>query len=316
MIGRVVEIATDGCHLERQHGSLVISKKGVEQDRIPLDDIGVLLCNSRSATYTNGLMVELAKRGAATVLCGKNYLPSAWIWPIEGHHIQAKRMRAQIAASGPLRKRLWQAAVRAKIAHQKSALDVLGKPSDGFGELARKVRSGDPTNVESQAARKYWPLIFGKEFRRQRYGSWPNPALNYGYTLLRATVARAIVSAGLHPSIGIHHSNRGNSFCLADDLMEPYRPWVDCSVTRLMAAGHTDLTPDSKRVLAQTLVLDMETARGTTPLQTCVHRTAQSLASAYETGRPSFDFPSGIVPSSLVDVTSASETEETQEPAC
>jgi CRISPR-associated protein Cas1 len=294
MIARVIEIATEGCHLARYHGSLVISKNGEEQGRVPLDDIGVLLCTARDVTYSNTLLVELARRGAATVLCGNNYLPSAWIWPVEGHHVQAMNMRFQIDAPKPLKKRLWQNVVRAKIARQKSALEVLSKPSEGFDELVRKVRSGDPTNVESQAARKYWPLVFGPEFRRKRYGSWPNSALNYGYTVLRATVARAIASAGLHPSIGIHHSNRGNPFCLSDDLLEPYRPLVDCSVARLIAEGHTELAPESKRLLAQILVLDMDTDQGTTPLQTCVHRTAQSLAKAYITGNPSVSFPQGM----------------------
>lgn len=291
MIGRVIEIATEGCQLTRDRGSMVVLKDGTEQGRIPLDDIGVLLCNARATTYSNGLMVELARRGVAAVLCGENYLPVAWLWPVEGHHVQAMRMRFQLEASKPLQKRLWQAVVQAKIMRQKAALEMLQRPVDGFDDLARKVRSGDPDNVEAQAARKYWPLLFGKTFRRERFGQWPNPALNYGYTVLRAAVARAVVSAGLHPSVGIHHSNRGDSFCLADDLMEPYRPVVDCAVARLMTDGHSELKPETKRALAGTLVMDMETDEGTTPLQTCIERTALSLATAYETGEASLTFP-------------------------
>jgi len=217
----------------------------------------------------------------------------AWLWPVEGHHIQALRMRQQLDASLPLQKRLWQSVVREKVLRQKAALEALQRPSDGFDELARKVRSGDPDNVEAQAARKYWPLLFGKAFRRERHGAWPNPALNYGYTVLRAAVARAVVSAGLHPSVGIHHSNRGDSFCLADDLMEPYRPLVDYEAARLTTEGHTELKPETKRALAEILAMDMETDEGTTPLQTCMERTALSLAQAYETGVPSLKFPRG-----------------------
>ena len=297
MIGRVIEIGSEGCQLERERGSMVVIKDGAEQGRIPLDDIGVLLCNARSITYSNSLLTELARRGVAVVLCGDNYLPAAWLWPVEGHHVQAMRMRFQLEAQKPLQKRLWQAVVREKVTRQKAALQTLQKLPAGspvgadFDDMARRVRSGDPDNIEAQAARKYWPLLFGKKFRRERSGSGPNPLLNYGYTVLRAAVARAVVSAGLHPSLGMHHSNRGDSFCLADDLMEPYRPIVDCAVARLVTEGHAEIKPETKRALAGILVMDMETDEGTTPLQTCIERTASSLARAYETGVAALTFP-------------------------
>ena len=157
------------------------------------------------------------------MLCGSDYLPTAWLWPVDGHHVQALRMRCQLGASRPLCKRLWQVVVKAKISQQKNVLDLLQFCDGGLGSLARRVKSGDPDNVEAQAARRYWPLLFGKEFRRERYGPFPNPFLNYGYTVLRAAMARAVVSAGLHPSLGIHHHNRANPMCLVDDLMEPFR---------------------------------------------------------------------------------------------
>jgi CRISPR-associated protein Cas1 len=200
-------------------------------------------------------------------------------------------MRQQLAASQPLRKRLWQALVRAKISQQEHALAFYGMPSAGLAGLARRVRSGDPDNVEAQAARRYWPLLFGPEFRRHRFGPMPNPFLNYGYTVLRAAVARAVVAAGLHPSLGIHHHNRANAMCLADDLMEPFRPLVDCVVVRLVQAGHDEVNPETKRALAAVLALDMATERGTTPLETCLERAAQSLARAYETGEPALVLP-------------------------
>ncbi len=291
MIGRVIEVASEGCQLARSHGFMTVTKEGEEVGRIPLDDIGVLLCNARGLTYSNGLMTELARRGAAVVLCGSNYLPTAWLWPLEGNHVQALRMRRQLEASLPLRKRLWQAVVRAKIVQQKNVLELLQTADGGLDALARRVKSGDPENVEAQAARRYWPLLFGSEFRRDRYGAWPNQFLNYGYTVLRATVARAIVSAGLHPSLGIHHSNRANSMCLVDDLMEPFRPLMDYAAVRLAANEKDDLKAEDKRALTEALSMDMVTDRGTTPLQTCVERAAQSLAQSFEAGKPALVFP-------------------------
>ena len=293
MIGRVVEVASEGCYLARSRGFMTVSRDGAEEGRVPLDDIGVLLCSGRGLTYSNSLMTELASRGAAVVLCGNNYLPAAWLWPVEGHHVQAMRMRCQLEASLPLRKRLWQGVVKAKISQQAKTLELLGISGVRLEALGRRVRSGDPDNVEAQAARRYWPLLFGSDFRRSRFGGAANPFLNYGYTVLRAAVARAVVSAGLHPSIGIHHSNRANSMCLVDDLMEPFRPVMDYTVVRLGSDGQDDLTREAKRALAEVLTIDMATDRGTTPLQTCIERAAQSLAQSFESGNPALVFPEG-----------------------
>ena len=298
MIGRVIEIGSDGRHLERHRGFMTVSERGVEIGRVPLDDVGVLLCNARGLTYSNGLMAELARRGAAVVFCGAKYLPAAWLMPVEGNHAQAMRMRLQTEASKPFRKRVWQATVRAKIRQQAAALDLLNGGDGGLKSLVRKVRSGDPDNVEAQAARRYWTALFGRDFRRDRYGEMPNPLLNYGYTVLRAATARAIASAGLHPSLGVHHRSRTNTMPLADDLMEPFRPMVDVRVHRLTGAGADEVSPDAKRALAGVLAMDMKTDRGTTPLQTCVERAAQSLALSLESGVVEMTFPDApIAPS-------------------
>ena len=293
MIGRVIEIASEGQHLARHRGFLVIRRDGAEQGRIPLDDVAVLLCGptAHGLTYTNDLLVEMANRGIPAVLCGADYLPAAWLWPVEGHFVQALRMRSQLEASQPLRKRLWQAVVKAKIAQQRNVLELIGAPGGRLAALAQRVRSGDPDNVEAQAARYYWPLLFGPDFRRNRSAGGANAFLNYGYTVLRAAVARATAAAGLHPSVGIHHSNRANSFCLVDDLMEPFRPLVDYTVVRLTRAGQEEMTSETKRALAGVLVMDMHTERGTTPLQTCIERAAQSAAQSYESRKPVFTFP-------------------------
>lgn len=299
MIGRVIEIASEGQHLARQRGLMTVSCKGEEVGRVPLDDVGVLLCNARGLTYSNDLLVELARRGAPVVLCGNSYLPTAWVWPLEGHHIQALRMRCQLDAPLPLRKRLWQSVVRAKIGQQHLTLEMLGKPNTGLEELARRVRSGDPDNVEAQAARRYWPVLFGPDFQRERFGEMPNPLLNYGYTVLRAATARAVVAAGLHPSLGIHHHNRYDAMCLVDDLMEPFRPMMDHAAVRLVESGCAEVTQDAKRALVGVLATDMRTDRGTTPLETCLERAAQSLAQSFEDKQASLTFPHRMMPPQL-----------------
>lgn len=291
MIGRVIEVAGEGRHLARSRGLMTVSQDGEEVGRVPLDDIGVLLCNARGLTYSNDLMTELAHRGAAVVMCGDKFLPAAWLWPLEGHHLQALRMRRQLEAGVPLRKRLWQALIKAKIAQQANVLKMLEVSGGGLEALERQVRSGDPDNVEAQAARQYWPRLFGSSFRRDRFGPMPNPLLNYGYTVLRAAAARAVVSAGLHPSLGIHHSNRTNTMCLVDDLMEPFRPFLDYIVAVLVSHQREEMTIEVRRDLASVLVMDLASERGITPLQTCLERAAQSLAQSFETGKAELVLP-------------------------
>jgi CRISPR-associated protein Cas1 len=299
MIGRVIEIASDGRHLAVSRGFMTISAEGKEIGRVPLDDVGVLLCHAHGLTYSNNLIVALTERGASMVVCGPNHMPVAWIWPLEGHHVQSLRMRHQIEAGEPVRKRMWQALVRAKILQQGAVLQRMGVAHEAFEHLARQVRSGDPDNIEAQAARRYWPLLLGDSFRRDRAGGGANALLNYGYTVLRAGVARAVASAGLHPSVGLHHSNRGNPMCLVDDLIEPFRPLIDFLVARLIATGESDVTPPTKAVLANVLGLDMATRLGTTPVSTCLERMVLSVATAFETGRPRLDTPEPALPIEL-----------------
>jgi CRISPR-associated protein Cas1 len=274
---RVVEIAEDGRHLSAERGFLVVSAGGAEIGRVPLDDILAVVASAHGLTYTNGLVVRLAERGAALVACGANHMPVAWLWPADGHHLQAGRMRAQLAAALPLRKRLWRDIVRAKILAQGAAL---GPAGGGFLLLARAVRPGDPDNVEAQAARRYWPALLGAEFRRDPVGAPPNGLLNYGYAILRAATARAVAGAGLHPSLGLHHANAADAFCLVDDLMEPFRPVVDATVAAMLREGTRDVDPPAKRRLAALAATDLRTRRGVTPLATCLERLAHSLAAA------------------------------------
>lgn len=294
MIGRVVEIAQDGRHLAVDRGFMTVSEHGDEIGRVPLDDIGVVVVNAHGVTYSNTLIVKLAERGAGVVVCGANHNPVAWLWPVIGHHDQANRLRTQIEAARPLNKRLWQAIVKAKIRQQGAVLDALGSPGAGFALLSDRVGSGDPDNMEAQAARRYWPLLFGDEFRRDHEADGANALLNYGYAVLRAATARAICASGLHPSIGIYHKNA--ELCLADDLMEPFRPIVDLVVARLLGAGIGTVEREAKKALAEVTTLDMRTERGRTPIFLCLERLAHSVVESYERGKPSLDLPLAPLP--------------------
>jgi CRISP-associated protein Cas1 len=215
------------------------------------------------------------------VLCGPNHRPAALVWPVDGHHAQAGRMSDQAKATAPLKKRLWQQIVQAKILAQGATLSAVGAEAGGFRLLARKVRPGDPDNVEAEAARRYWPLLLGRDFRRDTDGDGLNGLLNYGYAILRAATARAVMAAGLHPSLGLMHANRGNAMVLIDDLMEPFRPIVDREVHRLKSEGIVEVSTEAKTALARVMVVDLPAEEGLSPVMTCLDRLAGSLAKAY-----------------------------------
>jgi len=281
MVGRVVEVATDGRHLAVDRGFLTITEKGAEIGRVALDDLAAVVANAHGLTYSNNLLVTLAARGVPVVLCGPNHRPAALVWPVDGHHAQAGRMSDQAKAPAPLKKRLWQQIVQAKILAQGATLAAVGAEAGGFRLLARKVRPGDPDNVEAEAARRYWPLLLGDDFRRDTDGDGLNGLLNYGYAILRAATARAVMAAGLHPSLGLMHANRGNALVLVDDLMEPFRPLVDREVHRLKGEGTKEVTTEAKAALARIMVVDLPAEEGVSPLMICLERLASSLAKAY-----------------------------------
>ncbi|MFV3126914.1 type II CRISPR-associated endonuclease Cas1 [Niveispirillum sp. KHB5.9] len=299
MPGRVVEISTDGLHLAVLRGFLVVKDGEGERGRVPLDDIDAIIASAHGLTFSANLLHALADRNVPFVVCGPNHMPVSLMLPVAGHHAQTGRVRAQITAPLPLTKRLWQGLVQAKVRNQGAALAHQGVSSGAFTTLARQVRSGDPTNIEAQAARRYWPLLMGTDFRRDNEAGGANALLNYGYAILRSGAARAVVAAGLHPSIGIHHSNKGNPMALVDDVMEPFRPLVDLAVLRLIRAGVAEVTAEAKRDLAAILIQDLTTTRGTTPLSTCLHRLATSLADSYQTGEPRLDLPLSPLPLDL-----------------
>lgn len=302
MIGRIVEVADDRRHLSLSRGFMVVQDTEGERKelgQVPLDDIAAVIANAHGLSYTNNLLVALAQRGAPFVLCAANHNAAGMLLPVDGNYQQAKRFDAQIEASKPTHKRLWADVVRAKLQQQATALEAAGAPTPPLTALIAKVRSGDPANIEAQGARRYWSLLFGADFRRDQNAGGLNGLLNYGYTVLRACTARSIVAAGLHPTLGLHHSNEGNALRLVDDLMEPFRPIIDLKVWLLARNGERSVAPESKRALVRTLYDDMETAGGATPVMVCTQRLATSLAQVYLGERDRLDLPLPGLPLAL-----------------
>lgn len=302
MIGRIVEVADDRRHLFVSRGFMVVQDTGGERKelgQVPLDDIAAVIANAHGLSYTNNLLVALAERGAPFVLCGPNHNAIGMLLSIDGNFQQAKRLDAQIAASKPTHKRVWADIVKSKLQQQAVALEAAGAPTAPLTALVGKVKSGDTGNVEAQGARRYWGLLFGEDFRRDQDGDGLNGLLNYGYTVLRAATARSIVAAGLHPTLGVFHSNEGNAMRLVDDVMEPFRPLIDLKVWQLARQGERHVTPDTKRTLVRTLYDDMQTNMGATPVMSCIQKLAVSLAQLYMGERDKLDLPLPGLPLSL-----------------
>lgn len=306
MSRHVVEIASDRRHLRLKRGFLVIedADSGVAA-KVPLDDIQAVLVSAPAATLSTRLLAALSERGAPVVITRPTFMPVSVALPLAGHGDTAGVQADQIAASAAHRKRLWQQIVRAKIRGQAWSLRAVARTGNANAEgtarhldaMAGRVGSGDPDNLEAQASRAYWTVLMGRDFRRDPDGGGRNSALNYGYAILRACVARAVVASGLNPAIGVFHANRHNPLCLVDDLMEPFRPLVD----RLVADMPEDvvLTTAEKRALSAVLDLDLRGPRGLSPVRQCALRLAQSVAAGFREGRPAPElaaFPDSAAP--------------------
>jgi CRISPR-associated protein Cas1 len=240
-----VDLSDQPATLHIRQGLLLVQREGHEDVTIPVGDIAAVVASHGRVMVTQAVLAELAMAGASFVACDSRHMPVAMLLPLDAHHVQAERMALQMKAPLPTRKRLWQQLVRAKIDAQAGVLSRITGRDHGLPLLKGQVRSGDPTNVEARAARRYWTALFGKDFRRDQEQEDHNRHLNYGYAVLRAVTARAICGAGLHPTIGLHHKNRYNSFALADDLMEPFRPIVDEAVHRFVGAHGADAPLDT-----------------------------------------------------------------------
>ena len=258
-----------------------------QQASLPIEDIGLVVLDHRQITITSGVMEALLENNAAVVTCDDSHIPRGLLLPLEGHTVQQERFEAQTEASTVLKKQLWQQTVAQKIRNQAAVLRrTTGKRQGNMLQWARDVRSGDSTNLEGRAAAYYWSQLFKPDiehFVRDRSGEWPNSMLNYGYAILRAIVARGLVGSGLLPTMGIHHHNRYNAYCLADDVMEPYRPYVDRLVVDLMVKYRNveEIHKDLKRELLGIPTIEVTIGGQRSPLMVAVSTTTASLAKCY-----------------------------------
>ncbi len=269
-----------------QNESLPLSFKNEATASFPIEDIGVVVLDHRQITITQALMEKLLANNCALISCDSKRMPVGLMLPLDGNTTQTERFRYQIDASLPLKKQLWQQTVKSKIENQAYVLHSLtGKVVSNMQHWAAKVRSGDPDNFEARAAVYYWRHLFAdiEDFTRSREGVPPNNLLNYGYAILRALIARALVASGLLPTLGFHHRNKYNAYCLADDVMEPYRPFVDRLVFEIVASGIdiTEITKDIKAKLLGIPVLDVMIGSQRSPLMIAASQTTASLYQCY-----------------------------------
>jgi CRISPR-associated protein Cas1 len=291
MIKRTIDISDGPTFLQIENDQLILLRHREKIASIPCEDVGVLLVENRATTYTHSAMTRLLARGAVVVLCGDDHLPCGILLPLENNDLHTQRLRAQIAAGLPLRKNLWRQIVAHKITGQAMNLPEEHVERKRLLVMAEEVKSGDTSNMEGQAARFYWPAMMGSEFRRDPDGAWPNPLLNYGYMVFRAAVARAVVAAGLHPAIGLYHSNRNNPFVLADDLVEVFRPRVDRAVVGVVSAGKSAIDKEAKQAVLSLLAEPVSIAGQVGPLMVSLHRMMASLVRCFQGEQKKLDLP-------------------------
>jgi len=300
MVEGIIEIAEDGRYLSKYHGFLVVSDKETELGRVPLADVSAVILSAHQVSISKNILTALSEQNAVVICCGNRYLPTSLTLPYSGNFESAQRMRQQIDAGRPLCKQVWKRLVVEKVANQAKVLLWRGREKTGntIRAMVSKVRSGDPENVEAQAARYYWPRVFKPGFVRDRNAADENILFNYCYTVLRSAAARSVVGAGLLPALGVHHRGRLNPFSLVDDIMEPYRPLVDSVVLEVAEdlGEEIELTPEVKRKLARVLRLDLETPKGKSPLAEVLHSLAYSLVQSYEDRKERLRFGKMILP--------------------
>ena len=283
-------------YLSLRDGQLLVRLPAEAGSRsIPIEDIGVLILDHQQISITHGLMNALEAHKCALITCSASHMPSGLFLPLDAHSLQSERFQTQIEAALPLKKQLWQQTVRMKIQNQARVLEeVYAQPQANMLAWVKQVRSGDPDNLEARAAAYYWANLFPSlpKFTREREESAPNALLNYGYALLRAVVARSLVSVGLLPTLGIHHHNRYNAYCLADDIMEPYRPYVDKFIQEIYEREYPEsLTKDIKHRLLTIMEQDVVIDGITHPLSIATSLTASSLVRCFEGSSKQIDYP-------------------------
>lgn len=252
---------------------------------VPIEDLGLVILDNPQIVISNALLMALNENNTALISCNVSHLPYGLMLPMFSHNIFPEKLRDQLKASVPLMKNLWMQTVVAKISNQASLLRSRGIDAARMDYYIRQVKSGDPQNIEGRAAAFYWENLFSEKFFvRYRFGEPPNNLLNYGYAILRAVIARSLTGSGLFPSLGIHHRNKYNPYCLADDIMEPFRPFVDSLVLDIVeySPEMEELTPAIKRRLLEIPSIDIVIDGKSSPLMVGAQRTTASLASCFE----------------------------------
>jgi len=312
MIKKIIEISRERTSLSIKYGQLVVKQDGQPERSIPCEDIGVLLIDNPATNYTHSVFTELLKHNAAVIFCDNSHLPIGCLLPIESNTTQTQSFAKQINVKEPIKKKLWQQLIRAKINHQAKIVKDNTQIYKALMVLVDKVRSGDPDNIEARASKLFWGAYLQSiefeefshrehrghrdnenNFRRDADGRPPNNLLNYGYMVVRAAVARAICSAGLLPSVGLHHKNKYNAFCLADDVIEPFRGFVEVKVKEIVQSGedYEELTQAIKARLLEVLYEEVEIAGFKGPLMVGLHRTAASLQRCFAGEQREIDLP-------------------------
>ncbi len=285
---------TQPCKLTVKDRQLVATyPESGETRSAPVEDLGFVVIENQQISISMPLLTELTTNNVAVVFCNAAHYPSSMLLNLDGHHMQQELFSHQIAASEPLKKNLWKQTVEAKITNQAGVLRRLGREFRKVQYFADRVKSGDPENVEGSAARVYWPLLFGEKFTREQHGDPPNNLLNYGYAIIRAAVARALAGSGLLATLGIHHHNKYNAFCLADDIMEPYRPYIDLLVHEIISREEAidELTTELKMKLLGVLTTDVRMGQQTRPLMIGLSSTTASLAKCFAGTAKKLNYP-------------------------
>ena len=292
MIKRVIEISNQS-YCYKKNAQLLVEQDGKQVAKIPIEDIGVLIFDNHSIVISAGLTVACQKNNIAVVFCDERHLPYSLLLPlVDANSLHSKVLLIQVAAKKPLKKQLWKKIVETKIHYQLNHLNKRGIENRRLERVANTVQSGDPKNNEAQAAKLYWRLLFGEQFRRDVDASGINSMLNYGYAIIRAMIARAIVSSGLHPAFGFHHHNQYNGLNLADDLMEPFRSWIDEKVFDLVDRGVDEINKESKEELLKLVGAQVRWKDNSMPFMVCSHEYINQFKKALSGDKFKLEFPS------------------------
>lgn len=282
---------TNKCSITTSNEQLVITSE-TKSRTIPIEDIGYVIIDHNETYISMPALNKLINNNCACIICDEKHLPNGMLLNLNSHHIQQEIFRYQIEASMPLKKQLWQQTVVEKITNQGLLLKMITGSENKFEYLASKVLSGDTSNMEGVAAKFYWKSFFDIDFKRERYGDYPNNFLNYGYAILRAATARALSGSGLLNTLGIHHKSKYNAFALADDIMEPFRPLIDEAVCNIMQHyDEQELTTEIKSILLEVLTRTVYFKTEKSPLMVALQKTASSLQQCYSGERKKIKYP-------------------------